>query len=197
MNLKKLYEENRAKWTPEVGDNPDNFWFYSAWYAVKVILGCAGIEIDTVNCQIHLALCMSHGDWDLFIKCLEKNAPQQPKRPEKPYTWDNEPTKDLPGRARRIFETQFRGRFKGKRLNSKFANEKWEEVREAALELGRQEFEREHCAYRARERQRNADYQPLLKVWFEDCDKVARAHKAINFLTEKEVACSPAFKSSA
>lgn len=78
----------------------------------------------------------------------------KPKQPEKPVSYrccyHSEPPLPTEEAAKSIFAVQFKDKFPGKRLNSKFAKEKYELCKEKAMEFAMQDYAREKAEYDAK-----------------------------------------------
>lgn len=177
MSPKSTYNQGRESFVPDASDNPRNIWFYAAWEGVKAVCESLGIEISSIHHQVHHALCTSNGDWNLFLKDLKSQAENltYPEKPRESFHHDYEPTftdEDITKRAKEIFTTSFKAAFPEKRINSKFAQEKWKEVEEKAKQMASLMSEEAWNAWKKREERRQAALKERLFGWEETCNQI-------------------------
>jgi len=177
-NLETIYTQAKAAWTPQEGDNLENAWFYSSW--AGFIAMCTELQEDPWkhNHIAHQAICSSRGEWAELLRCFANLYPAYPPEPKRHFSSDCEPYRNE-SLAGQIFARQFRRAFPGKRINSRFAKEKWREVRSQAEVLAEREYQSCLAEWQEREDRRNREYDRQIAEWQEKCGKVA---EAITFL---------------
>jgi len=184
--LEHIYQEAKAAWVPDAADNPDNHWFYSSWAGLSAVFAALHGDVWQHHAVVHQALCWSQGEWPALCTELRRALPQIPERPKRPLSHDQAPVR-TPERAREIFERQFRNAFPGKRLNSTFAKQKWEEVKAKAEKLADDEFLAALAAWTAREQARDKIYQEALSAWYAARDRITQLTQIVAALETTEV----------
>ena len=165
------WNKGAEKFVLQKEDNPDNIQFYKAWYSIREILGNEFVEKYNGFC--HNSLCMGGSEnpkyfFSNFIN-FAKQIPIDPK-PIKHYGWwCVKPNDNIEERAKEMFNRQFKEKFVGKRLNSKFAKEKWDEVKDKAIEFAKQNYETELAKYEKQVAEVDAEYQKKLDEWNDKC----------------------------
>ena len=159
-------------WTPNADEAtaPDNAWFYRAFDCLRDEWP---VEVERWNGLFHNAICWGHGELKPVIQSLVNaiGKMQDPPHVTQRYCSDYEPVlKD--GAAFEIFTVQFKRKWPRKRLNSKFANEKWMEVQEKAMEIAQAELDAEHKEWEEREEKRNAEYSRKVAEWQAKVDEI-------------------------
>lgn len=171
MDLATIYETTRSSWRPSPDDNLSNAWFYSAFEGMKAVCNAINPEFFfECNYLLHEAICLSQGkDLALIVKCIR--IPETPKKPEQRYSSDYEPTYDE-NRPREMFAQQFKAKFPGKRINSRFASEKWEEVKAKAEEYAQTEYKARFADWQGRELRRAEEHAIRVRIWEANCKRV-------------------------
>lgn len=178
----EIFEQAYADFVPAKDDNPDAIPYYRAFAGLRAAWG-EDFYLK-YNHAVHQAACWCGGlNGDRYqvavatiMDLVEKTRLPDPPRME--MSWDSEPNPPTENDARGIFNASFKKAFPGKRLNSKFAREKWEEKRELAMNLAQEEYEGKKAAYDAKQAkidQRNAD---ATAIWEEQVRKIEEFKRA-------------------
>lgn len=177
MDYRSIYETARAAWTwgnDTPSDNEQFYRDYAAGLAVwRAWMASKGIDAQTPNCLIHQCSCTSSHEagFDRFVRSLRgwQNTRHVTKpRPERPIVWhDSEPILGEHD-ARKLFEVEFRATYKGKRLNSAFANAEWERLKTKAQEIVESRHARVHAEWKAREDRRRHEHAEKLSAWMRE-----------------------------
>jgi len=183
--LKSLFYQAKQEFVLDASDDPGFLWFYSSWRGMQKICETLGVDIQEIHHLVHHALCVSNGEFDLILKDLRQEMETMvlPKMPEK--TWwhsDYEPVfgeSDIKERAYEIFKGQFKTTFPGKRLGTKFAKEKWEEVEDKAKELATAALQAAYDSWKEREDGRQEKYIRCLVQWQESCSIINKTKESI------------------
>lgn len=180
-DLDAIFETGGAAWHPQPDDNPDNHGFYRAWHGVAAV--CQHLDVDPWDYHtiVHQALCWAGGvdggrcTWPTIVRECQRQADgwEVPKRPTRPWSSDSLPPY-REERAYQIFTTQFKQQYPGKRLNSRFAREKWGAVKDQADALARAEYQQTVDAYLQREQKREKAYQKQIDEWQNRCDTITK-----------------------
>lgn len=184
MDLEEIYITAKSIWQPSADDDMDNAWFYSSFAAVNEVCRVMGENTDNYSHLIHHAVCWTRGgDWLAIVADLKSSVPSMPEKPNRYYSsGDHEPIYDE-NRPRDMFTEQFRVKYPGKRINSKFANERWEAVKAKAEQYARDEYRVKLEQWQVREDRRNAECQVELNKWHEACNRVMLIRAFIAKLT--------------
>lgn len=185
-NLPEKWENLRRGYKPGPDDNPDNFDWYARYFATKQILLDAGFVWDEVKSICHQGVSWGCEDMKGFLLNVRKRL--LPVVPEEPistsYRWDSEPMWDIDERARKIFKSQFRSTWPDKRINSRFAKEKWEKVKRKVVGIARSEFQNVHDAWKEREEVRNKQMAKEHKEWEKKRDVIVRISEGFRTLMQ-------------
>jgi len=178
MNLEEKWENLRRGYEPSSDDNPDNYDWYARYFATKQILLDAGLIWEEVGHICHQGVSFGCDDLKGFLLNAKRLLPEIPKRPERGYVYDCEPIERVEEDAYELFRSQFKARWSGKRINSKFAKEKWEQVKDKAIEIARQEHVEKQEQWKERERTRDDEWNARLREWDEKRDVAVRIREA-------------------
>lgn len=155
MNTTPTLSERFSSWQPSIDEQtyPENAWFYRAFDCLRAQYPA---EVEKWNGIFHNAICWGHGELAPTIQSFISTvrAIKEPEAPIQRYCSDYEPS-PREGEAFEIFTRQFKAKWPSKRINSKFATEKWNTVREQAEEIAQAEFKIRHDAWQTRENERN------------------------------------------
>lgn len=166
--------ERFAQWQPSEDEQtyPENAWFYRAFDCLRSEFP---VQVERWNGLFHNAICWGHGEAELVLKSLVSTINEM-KEPSKPYehtSCDYEPSPANENDAYEIFKAQFKAKWPTKRINSKFAQEKWESVKTQAQEIANEQFKARHDAWAEREARRNAEHGRKVAEWQVKVDEIA------------------------
>lgn len=177
MSLKEIYETAYASYDASGEKYPDNVPFYRSWAGLKAVLESLGYtDPYAAPLNVH-SICSweKSGVWEDKLKVIDMHTPKYPDKPRGRCFWKSEPIKPGEKEVRALFERDYRLTFKGKRINSAHAKEKWEKVKGKAAELAELEYQTEYEIYKgalhlfeAAEKKEQDEYQ-------EKCRKVDEA----------------------
>lgn len=189
MTNQEYYERARASYVQRPDDNPENIWFYSAFAALEALIDHLGYDPKTAKImdhQIHNAVCWSRGEWRVLAATLKSHAPSIGTPPSRTYNYNAEPV--LPaGRAREIFNQQYKIAYPGKRLNARHAKEAWEYKREKAEELARAEWQASRAAWKADQERRDLEYAARCQEYEHEANNIRQIQAIIEAITREEV----------
>lgn len=177
---------------PAPDDNPDAVPFYRAYAGLKQAWGAEFVDefhtaIHQIGCHImHLKL---EEKYPKALELLRYNVEHQAviPKPQKRYQYHSEPDPPTEQDVVDLFNEQFRGAYPGKRINSKFAKEKWSQYSHMAKKAVQERYERAKAAYQGRLDQEERDYQNQLKPWQERMDSIKKfAQKAESITSEEQ-----------
>lgn len=148
--FRRKFDENMVEFAAE-----ENKKYYSVHHAYNAVLKAFYPEaidyIGGTTTIAHRVMCETPCidlSWDGVLKVLAnvqdtgKDAENMPE-PNPPYFYDKDidfSSESVERRAREIFSSQFRNRFPGRRIKSKFANEQWDLVKDRALAMAGEEL---------------------------------------------------------
>jgi len=171
IDHKAAFERAFSAWEPNEDEAtcPDNAWFYRAFDCLRDAFGKETME--RYNGLWHNAICWTRGEsYEAIVKNFKDAALKNEAKPrpiEAYWSYESEPVFDVLNEAYEIFKQQFKAKWKDKRINSKFANEKWDSVREKAVELARSAFDERHKRWQEKRDRRAQEYQARLAEWQE------------------------------
>jgi hypothetical protein len=164
------YLDGTRTFVPDATDNPDCVPFYRAWRGVQNVLDKP--TLDKWHHLLHEAICTAsykpeHEQYATFIGHLRYMAERwiKPNEPRPSYGYECEPSEPIEHDARQFFNSEYKRAFPGKRANSKEANRLYEEKREQAVTILREQYNIKRAAYEAREAERDARNQRARDEW--------------------------------
>jgi hypothetical protein len=176
MNLEQTFQTLREGYVPQDGDHADAIPFYRDFHAVRGIIGSD--LFDRLNHAIHGAFRYAYPEhtWGGIYRGVLAyfDSMALPKKPEYVFYYGSMPSWNIEDRARDIFKSQFREAFPGKKLNSKFAHDKWAEVKDRAIEMSKVEFDAEVAAHNKQESDADKTNESNYNSWIEKVHDIAR-----------------------
>ena len=154
MTNRKTYEQAYAAHQSAPDDAEENVPFYRTWAGMKAVLALHGYDDPfTAPLDLHSICCWAQQDhqsqsYGAILCVLDMCAPKEPA-PLKHVRcfYRSEPTPPTEADARKVFEESYRAKWPGKRINTKHAKEKWEQVKALAAVVAQQRYEEEKRKY--------------------------------------------------
>lgn len=184
MTSEEIFQKARQAFQLRDDDNPDCILYYRDWAGICAVVGQE--KADKFNSFIHNAMFYANPahTWE-GIKCGLTSMIKEMTVPEKPTThicWAVEPNQDVEGRAYEMFKVQFKQEFPQKRINSKFAKEKWQEKKTLAMKYAQENVDCEMDRYREEVNCVEAKNQRVLEEWQNKIHSMALLEKFVREL---------------
>lgn len=183
----QIFNDAAAAFVPVADDNPECVPFYRRWFGAMAVLESLGFDkksaLNDHHSMFHYACCQST-NYAEFLVSLRSSLPRPVRAPEMRCNYDPQPAEATEADARQIFDDSFRTAFKGKRLNSKFAAQKWEEKKARALEIARERREENFKVWKIRNDAINRENAEKMTKYRGEVQYVLDAEKMVKCIEE-------------
>jgi hypothetical protein len=183
------YQEAAASFVPASDDNPDCIPFYRAFTGLRAVW-CEDF-CKTNHHIVHQAACHASQVWpeDAYRVALASvrdlaSKMVNPPRPNPQYSYRAAPGEPTEADAYNLFKEEFKRAFPDKRVNSRFAKEKWNQKREKALEIVRERWSLARGRFDAEERKIQDVNDKQRQEWEARCASIAEFKAAVGSLPE-------------
>jgi hypothetical protein len=148
MSNESTFNAARAAFVPAPDDNRDCIDFYRDWCGIRAVLGDE--TTDRFHGAIHNSFFFANPPhtWSGIVAGLRDwcsgNHPCAARQNRKPFLrscYDSPPPMDIEGRAREIFNAQYRNAFPRRRINSRHALDKWMAVKASAVQMAQDDYD--------------------------------------------------------
>lgn len=190
---REAYEAGYAGYIPSPDDLPDNIPYYRRHAAVKSLLRHLGLPESLAS---HHAI---HGsgifasdrtgrdlkDFQASLAHLLKDL-KAPEAPARKISYRSEPVKNIEKRSKALFDIHFKQKWPDKRLGSKFAKEKWEQVKAQAEKMAEAEYANEYKEYSDHIGKLESEYGSKYKAYKQELDAHEKSLSDLKRLAEEE-----------
>lgn len=178
------YLDGAQAFVPDATDNRDCVPFYRAWRGVQNVLDKP--TMDKWHHLLHEAICTAsykpeHEQYVTFVKHLRYMLERwtRPDEPRYSYSYNCPPSEPTDDDARQFFNGEYKRAFPGKRANSKEANRLYEEKREQAMAILREQYQTRLAAHEARESEYDARNERARDEWIDKFRRMAEFEQLI------------------
>jgi len=189
LSLAHIWEEYVNTYIPSEDDNPDNLDWYARYFASKSIVIKFGAVWEQFEHLVHQATCWGYCTWKDVLISLQHHTPDLPDKPIPRPSYECEPSttaERIETRAREIFKREFKSKWPDKRINSKFAKGKWEEVKKQAIKYAQDEFDDSMVAYNIRQDERQKIHDKNMEDWQIKYDRIDHIRSIVEKLEQAE-----------
>ena len=192
-DLKGTWKLMIKNYVPTSDDDPKRNNWYARFYASSALLDLVSLDIDPrFNIDwshlVHSSTALSdEQSFEQWLIALKHFAPSEPEKPNWSCRYDPRPQPHIETRAKELFRKSFKEKWPDKRINCKFAKDKWAEVMEKCTTMAENEFRAKYDKWVERERAHNEKQEKMTAEYDKALDEYQHIQKIIKVL-EKEVA---------